>query len=134
MYLTAGWRRCCFRSELRKRKSADDVVMTMMCEEGNILAYWVVYLEMWRPWAPVHVIRRTRDGPDMSSVGVDGADGMRSHIVGAMSSKPGMASCGTFAWSILLMTEDKRRDKRRYLNAGMKKKVSIVYTVRALWP
>jgi hypothetical protein len=78
--------------ELRKRKSADDVVMTMMCEEGNILAYWVVYLEMWRPCAPVHVIRRMRDGADMSSVGVDGVDGMRSHIVGAIGSKPGMIS------------------------------------------
>jgi hypothetical protein len=26
-------------------------------------------------------------------VGVEGVDGMRSHIVGAMHSKPGMASC-----------------------------------------
>ena len=30
-------------------KSAEDVVMTMMCEEGNMFVYSVVYLEMWRP-------------------------------------------------------------------------------------
>lgn len=102
--------------------------MTIICEEGNILAYSVVYFVMWRPWAPVHVIRRTTDGADMFSVGVDGVDGMRSHIVGAMSSKPGMASWGTFASTILLTTEGKRRDKRRYLNADTKKEVSILFT------
>lgn len=99
----------------------------MMCEEGNILAYSLVYLEMWRPWAPVHVIRRTRDGADIFSVGVDGVDGMRSHIVGAMSSKPGMTSWGTFASTILPMIVCKRQDKRRYLNAGAKKKVPVRY-------
>lgn len=46
MYLTAGWRRCCFRFELRKMRSAEDVVMTMMCEEGNAVAYSWVYLEI----------------------------------------------------------------------------------------
>jgi hypothetical protein len=51
----------------------------------------------------------------MLPVGVDGVDGMRSHIAGAMSSKPGMASWGTFSSIILLMIESKRQDKRRYL-------------------
>lgn len=105
MYLTAGWRRCCFRFELRKMKSADDVVMTMMCEEGNMVEYSEVYFEMWRPWAPVHVMRRMRDGAEMSSVGVEGVDGMRSHIVGAMHSKPGMASCGILVLPMAIVCE-----------------------------
>ena len=92
MYLTAGWRRCCFRAELRKRKSAEEVVITMMCEEGNMVEYSEVYFFMYRPWAPVQVMSRIRDGAEMSSVGVEGVDGIRSHIVGAMRSKPGMAS------------------------------------------
>lgn len=74
--------------------------MTMMWEEGNRVEYCVVYLEMWRPWAPVHVNSRMRDGA-RSSVDVDGVDGMRSHIVGAMSSKPGMASCGILVLTIV---------------------------------
>lgn len=93
MYFTAGWRRCCFRDELRKMKSADEVVMTMMCEEGNMVEYSEAYFKMCRPWAPVHVMSRIKDGAEMSSVGVEGVDGMRSHIVGAMRSKPGIASC-----------------------------------------
>lgn len=32
-----------------------------------------------------------RDGAEMSTVGVEGVEGMRSQIVGAMSSKPRMA-------------------------------------------
>ena len=48
MYLMAGWRYRCFCFELRRMKSAEDVVMTMMCEEGNIVEYSVTYLDMWR--------------------------------------------------------------------------------------
>lgn len=82
-------------------KSADDVVMTMMCEDGNLDVYSEAYLAMWRPWAPVHVIRRMRDGAEMSSEGVEGGEEARSHIVGAMSSKPGMASCGLLVLTIV---------------------------------
>jgi hypothetical protein len=35
---------------------------------------------------------RIRDGAEMSSVGVEGVEGILSHIVGAMRSKAGMAS------------------------------------------
>ncbi len=83
-------------------KSFDDVVMTMMCEEGNIAEYSDVYLEMWRPCAPVQVISRIRDGAEPSSTGVDGAREARSHIVGNRRSKPGMASCGALVLTIVL--------------------------------
>lgn len=48
---------------------------------------------------------RMRDGADMSTVGVEGVEGMRSHIVGAMSSKPGMASCATLVLTIVEVSE-----------------------------
>ncbi len=75
--------------------------MTIMCDEGNMVAYSLVYLEIWRPWAPVHVIRRIRDGTDISSAGVEGVEGVWSHIDGAIRSNPGMASCATVVSSIV---------------------------------
>lgn len=75
-------------------RSAEDVVTTIMCEEGNMVEYSVAYLAMWRPWAPVHVMSRIRDGAEMLSVGVvggDGVEGMRSHIAELIGSKPGIA-------------------------------------------
>ena len=48
---------------------------------------------------------RIRDGAEISTVGVEGVEGMRSHIVGVMSSKPGMASCATL---LLIMVKESR--------------------------
>jgi len=38
----------------------------------------------------------------MSSVSVEGVEGIRSHIVGAMSSKPGTASCAMLVLAIVI--------------------------------
>lgn len=83
--------------------------MTIMCEEGNIVEYLIAYLEIWRPWAPVHVMRRIRDGSGASSVGVEVCvEGTRSHIVGAMSSNPDIALCGILDSTIATMFESVR--------------------------
>lgn len=46
-------------------------------------------------------MRRISDGAEISSVGVEGVEGIRSHTVGAISSKPGMTSCGVLVLTIV---------------------------------
>ena len=53
---------------------------------------------------------RIRDGADISSVGVEGVEGMRSHIVGAMSSKPGLTSCDTLVLTIVTKSERRKAE------------------------
>jgi hypothetical protein len=101
--------RHCLRAEFLKQRSFAEVVITMIRVEGKRVRYSVVYLAIYRFWAPVQVHSRMSDGATRSfdeRRGKTDADlGSSSHIEGAMSSKPGIVSLVALLFAIILSGE-----------------------------
>lgn len=109
MRSTAGFRRPCFRCELRKQRSLAVVAMTMMRVKGKRDWYLAVYLATCRYWAPVHVHSRTIEGASMSLCDevevLYAGEGLCSYIDGARSVKSRIALVEALA---LVMVEGTR--------------------------
>ena len=67
--------------------------MIIIGDDGNNVAYFLMYVDMCFPCAPVHVVRRIRDGADTPLHPESLLNPSQVHMDGAIGWTPGIVSC-----------------------------------------